>query len=65
MELTKTIALKKNPKGRFRVVLIDPPSDNTRLKLGYPTLKNSEWMDLIKLDDFMDDGLIFIWATNN
>jgi N6-adenosine-specific RNA methylase IME4 len=56
---------KKSPQGKFRVMVLDPPFDNTGCKLGYKKLKDKEWINAIKFDDLIDDGFIFIWVTNN
>ena len=60
-----TFAKKKSPLGKFRVMVLDPPFDNTGCKLGYKKLKDKEWIDAIKFDELIDDGFIFIWVTNN
>jgi N6-adenosine-specific RNA methylase IME4 len=50
--------------GKFRVALIDPPYDNTGCDLGYLTMNEKKWLDVFRFNDFLDDGIIFIWVTN-
>jgi N6-adenosine-specific RNA methylase IME4 len=45
-------------------MLIDPPYNNTGCKLGYKTMDDKEWLNVIKFDNLMDDGFIFLWVTN-
>ena len=45
------------------VKIIDPPWKGTGCRLGYDLLDDNEWMDLIKIGDIMEDGIIFLWVT--
>ena len=58
-------AKSKDKAGKFRVLIIDPPYNNTGCKLTYPVMKDSDWINAIDFDSLMDDGFIFIWVTNN
>jgi 16S rRNA G966 N2-methylase RsmD len=54
----------KSINGKFRVMVIDPPYDNTGCKLGYLKLKDKEWIEAINFNELIDDGFIFIWVTS-
>jgi N6-adenosine-specific RNA methylase IME4 len=59
------IGAKRNKvSGKFRVIVIDPPYTSTGCKLGYPLLKDEDWIDAIDFDMLIDDGFIFMWVTN-
>jgi 16S rRNA G966 N2-methylase RsmD len=55
---------KLTPSRKFRVILMDPPYNNTGCKLGYQTMDDKEWFEVLNFDELIDDGLIFIWVTN-
>jgi N6-adenosine-specific RNA methylase IME4 len=57
-------AMKITPTKKFRVLLMDPPYNNTGCILGYQTMDDKEWFDVLNFDELIDDGLIFIWVTN-
>lgn len=55
-----------NGNGRFNVIIMDPPWANTGLKnLPFGTLKDGDWMSKLHLQDFQDEGLVFIWVVNS
>jgi 16S rRNA G966 N2-methylase RsmD len=54
----------KSKNGKFKVIVLDPPFDNTGCKLGYLKLKDKEWINSINFDELIDDGFIFIWVTS-
>jgi N6-adenosine-specific RNA methylase IME4 len=45
--------------------MIDPPYNSTGLKLGYETMKNEQWMEVIKFSDLQTNGLVFFWVCNS
>ena len=65
VEAASAIARRSNAKGKYRVVLMDPPWKGTGCKLNYSLLDDQEWMSVINFDDFLDDGLVFMWAVNS
>ena len=64
LQLTANIFQQCNYRRKYRVLLMDPPSNDTGLKLPYPTMDSSIWMSKIKVDDLVGDGFVFIWVTN-
>ncbi len=45
-------------------MILDPPYDNTGCKHSYKVMPDKVWLDAIKFNDLIDDGLIFMWVTN-
>jgi N6-adenosine-specific RNA methylase IME4 len=64
LKLSLEYAMIVSGKAKFRVMLIDPPYNNTGCKLSYKTMDDRDWLDVINFDDLIDDGLIFMWVTN-
>jgi N6-adenosine-specific RNA methylase IME4 len=43
---------------------MDPPTTTLGCILGYQTMDDKDWFDVLNFDELIDDGLIFIWVTN-
>ena len=59
----QNLAYQKYKTTKFKLILIDPPWKGTGFALGYDLLDDNEWMDIIKISEIMDDGIVFLWVT--
>ena len=64
LQLTAKISHQLHHRGKYRVLLMDPPWNDTGIKHPYPTMDNATWMSTIRVDDLVGDGFVFVWVTN-